>query len=147
MFHFRMQSVLDVRERITRLKQKEFSEVLARHQALEARIVQNDRELARAARNLDTTARALPNTFSFQLYGRFRQRLLSENDLLREQIREQAQELESRRTALVEARRAQRTLEILRDKERARNEHDLSRRERFTMDEIASNYHLFRQPL
>ena len=50
MFHFRLQSVLDVRERMARLKQKEFAEVLARHQLLEDEIVRNVTALARATR-------------------------------------------------------------------------------------------------
>jgi flagellar export protein FliJ len=146
MFHFRLQSILEVRERLARIKQKEFSEVLSRHQALEEEIAQHHEDLSRAANYVDGVRRTSPSVLPLELYGNYRRRLDSEIALLGERMREQAQELEARRKSLVEAKRSQRTLEILRDKERVRYELTLKRREQATMDEVASNYFIFRGP-
>lgn len=145
MFHFRLQSVLDVRERMARIKQKEFAEVLARHQLLEDEIVRHEAHLGRAARYVDQAKRGSPSVAPLELFANFQRRIRGEMARIQEQIREQAQELEATRGALVEAKRAQRGLEILRDKARVRYEHVMSRRERAAMDEVASNYHLLRQ--
>jgi flagellar export protein FliJ len=145
MFLFRLQSVLEVRERMARLKQKEFAEVLARHQVLEAEIERNESDLARAGRYVDGVRRASPTVLPLELFANFQRRIKGDMARIQERMREQAQELEAKRRSLVEAKRAQRSLEILRDKARVRYEEALSRRERATMDEVASNYHLLRQ--
>jgi flagellar export protein FliJ len=145
MFLFRLQSVLEVRERMARLKQKEFAEVLTRHQVLEAEIERNEADLARASRHADDLKRSSPSLLPLELFHNFQRRIKGDMARIRERMREQAQELEARRSALVEAKRSQRSLEILREKARVRYENALSRRERATMDEVASNYHLLRQ--
>jgi len=144
MFHFRLQSVLDVRERMARLKQKEFAEVLARHQLLEDEIVRNETALARATRRADEVRRSSPTLAPLGLFSNFQRRLQGDMARIQEHMREQAQELEAKRTALVEAKRAQRSLEILRDKARVRYDYALGRQERAAMDEVASNYFLQR---
>ncbi|MCZ6728098.1 MAG: flagellar FliJ family protein, partial [SAR324 cluster bacterium] len=70
------------------------------------------------------------------------QRLQSEIGLIAEQLREEEQALEEKRKELVEARRAHRALEILKEKERARYAQALARQERAIMDEIAANNYL-----
>jgi flagellar export protein FliJ len=144
MFHFRLQSVLEVRERMARIRQKEFAEVLAHHQALEAQFERHEADLARAGRYLDGVRRSSPTVQPLTLFGAYRHRVKSEMARIQERMRELAQELEARRHALVEAKRAQRSLEILREKARTRYEHTLNRQERATMDEVAANYHLLR---
>ena len=145
MFLFRLQSVLEVRERMARLKQKEFAEVLSRHQVLEAEIERNEDDLARASARVDDVKRSSGSVVPLALFANFQRRIKGDMARIQEQMREQAQELEARRRALVEAKRAQRSLEILRDKERLRYDEALSRHERATMDEVASNYYLLRQ--
>jgi flagellar export protein FliJ len=145
MFLFRLQSVLEVRERMARLKQKEFAEVLSRHQVLEAEIERNEGDLARASARVDEIKRSSASIAPLELFANFQRRIKGDMARIREQMREQAQELEARRRSLVEAKRAQRSLEILRDKARVRYDETLSRHERATMDEVASNYHLLRQ--
>jgi flagellar export protein FliJ len=145
MFLFRLQSVLEVRERMARLKQKEFAEVLSRHQVLEDEIDRHEADLARASRYVDDLKRSSPSVVPLELFSNFQRRIRGDMARIQEQMREQAQELEAKRRALVEAKRAQRSLEILRDKARVRYDNTLSRRERATMDEVASNYHLLRQ--
>ena len=144
MFKFRLQSVLEVRERMARLRQKDFAESLARHQVLEAQMEAHEAKLARAGQFVESQKRSSPTVLSLQLYGNFQRRVRGEMALIEGQIREQAQELEATRGRLVEAKRAQRSLEILRDKAQGRFEQAQSRLERVTMDEVASNYTVLR---
>lgn len=143
MFQFRLQSVLEVRERLSRIKQKEFSEVLYKRQQMELEIEQRHGALSRASSFVDKGKRASLSLHPLEMFQAFKQRLDSEIDLIAEQMREQDQQLEERRRALVEAKRAQRTLEILREKAQNRYEKELNRRERAIMDEVGSNYFIF----
>ena len=142
MFRFRLESVLKVRERMARIRQKEFSEVMARQQALDAQILTHQESLARASEFTNQARRGNGTVFTLEMFNHFQRRLKGEIDLLAEQKREEAQELEAKRKILVEAKRAQKTLEILRDKAKQRYEQEMNRRERLTMDEVARNYFL-----
>ncbi len=144
MFRFRLQSVLEVRERLARLRQKEFSEVLAVRHAMEAEIEGFRQGLGQAAKYVDQARQSTVTAHPMELYGNYRRRVTSEIGRIEEQMREQQQELQAKRNDLVEAKRAQRTLEILRDKQQARYAAEEGRKERANMDEIASNYHVFR---
>ncbi|MDH4247976.1 MAG: flagellar export protein FliJ [Deltaproteobacteria bacterium] len=144
MFRFRLQSVLEVRERLTRLRLKDFSEVQARVQGLHDRMEENQRSIAQAGRRLDQSKQGNLTAFTLQQHGRYRTRLQGENQRLALQIREQRQELEDKRKSLVEARRAQRTLEILRDKAASRHEEQQQRQERAQLDEISSSFFVFK---
>ena len=143
MFQFRLQSILEVRERLSRIKQKEFSEVLYKRQQMELEIEQRHDALSRASTFVDQGKRASLSLHPLEMFQFYKQRLDTEIGLITEQMREQDQELEEKRGALVEAKRAQRTLEILRDKQHGRYEKELNRRERATMDEVGSNYFIF----
>jgi len=144
MFHFRLQHVLDVRERLERLRQKDYSLALLEWQTLAGEIDRRQHTLAEAARNVDSLKQTAPTTLPLQLHANYRKRLKAEIERFREQVREQEQVLDVKRRELVESRRARRTLEILRDKQRARYEQARARQERATMDEVASNYHKFK---
>ena len=143
MFNFSLQNVLEVRKRLERIKYKEFSGVLLERQQLSGQIEARKNRLASAAGEIDEFKLRGPSTAPLQIHDRFRERTKNEMVLLSEQLREKEQALEVKRKELVEARRAHRTLEILRDKERDRYEVGLARQERTVMDEIATNYHLF----
>ena len=144
MFRFRLQSVLNVRERLARLRLKDFSEVQARVMGLNERMEENKHSVAKAGRSLDQAKQGLLTVFALQQHGRYRDRLQGENRRLAEQVREQRQELESKRKFLVEARRAQRTLEILRDKAANRHEELQQRHERAQLDEISSSFFVYK---
>lgn len=145
MFRFSLQTVLDVRERFERIKYKEYSAELMTGQHLEAELDAHRRSLQRAADYADRARASAPHTLPLELHQHFRQRLLGEMSVLQERLREQQQVVEVKRRELVEARRSHRALEILRDKEYERYRQAEARRERAIMDEIASNYHVFRQ--
>jgi flagellar protein FliJ len=142
-FHFRLQHVLEVRERLERLRQKDYSLAMLEWQAMVNEIDRRQAALNQAAENMDSLKQTTPTTLPLQLHTNYRKRLRAEIERIREQAREQEQVVDMRRRELVESRRARRTLEILRDKQRARYELARQRQERATMDEVASNYHKF----
>lgn len=140
MFRFRLESILKVRERMARIRQKEFSEVMARQQVLDAQIITHQESLTRASNFTNQARQSSTTAFPLEMFNLFQKRVKVEIELLAEQKREEAQELEAKRKALVEAKRAQRTLEILREKEQHRYQQEMNRRERLIMDEVARNY-------
>ena len=142
MYRFRLQTVLEVRERLARLRQKVFSEALLRQQQWENQVAQNNERIQRSSEQSDRIRQESASAFPLELYANFRRRLLSENQRWGEQMREHRQELEAKRKAMVEAKRAHRSLEILRDKAVERHQHEQEQRERSTMDEVASIFHL-----
>ena len=141
MFTFSLQTVLEVRERMEKLKYKEFSLELMEWQKLNDAIKDRKAKLSSAAANLNQVRQYSNSAAPLQLYEHFRSRVNNEIEYLGEQLREQNQSLEAKRKELVEARRAHRALEILRDKELARFKTAETRRERAEMDEIASQHH------
>lgn len=145
MFHFSLQTVLEVRERQERIKYKEYSQALMQQQSLEHRIRDRHGDLSRAARFSDRVRAEGGTTVPLQFHNQFRQRVQGEIERLREQLREHSQHLEAKRLELVEARRAHRAMEILREREWARYQREQLRQERVLMDEIASNYHVHQQ--
>ena len=143
MFHFRLQHVLEVRERLERLRQKDYSLAMLEWQTLVGEIENRQQSLVQAAQNMDSLKQTTPTTLPLQLHTNYRKRLKTEIERIREKAREQEQVVDLRRRELVESRRARRTLEILRDKQQARYELARARQERANMDEVASNYHKF----
>jgi len=144
MFHFRLQHVLEIRERLERIKQKEYSLALLDAQRMEHDISTRHSDIRRSGDRMDSLRQASPSPFPLQLHVNYRKRLEGEITRIGESLREHQQVLEARRRELVEARRARRTMEILRDKAQARYEERMSRRERADMDEVAANYHTFK---
>jgi flagellar export protein FliJ len=143
MFHFTLQHVLEVRERLERLKQKEHSIALLEWQTLMGAIEERERTLTQAGQNVDSLKQTSPTTLPLLLHTNYRKRLKAEIAQFHGQVHEQEQVLEAKRRELVETRRARRTLEILKDKQRRRYEQRMQRQERATMDEVAANYHKF----
>ena len=145
MFRFSLQTVLDVRERFERIKYKEYSQELLVKQRLDSGRGARVQAIRRAGENADqlrtTTHTALP----LQLHDQFRRRLLDEIQVLDGQLRDQDELVDVKRKELVEARRSHRALEILREKEYKRYLSEEAKRERTVMDEVATNYHIFRQ--
>ncbi len=143
MFHFPLQHVLEVRERLERLKQKEYSLVLLEWQKQVHEIDQRQQNVLRSSANMDSLRQSSPTAVPLQLHANFRMRMQAEISRLRQQVRETEQVLEAKRKQLVESRRSRRTLEILREKQQVRYEERLKRREATEMDEVAANYHTF----
>jgi flagellar export protein FliJ len=113
---------------------------MARQQALDVEILTHQESLKRASNFTNQARRSSVTVFPLEMFNNFQRRLKGEIELLAERKREEAQELEAKRNALVEAKRAQRTLEILKEKEQRRYDQEMNRRERLAMDEVARNY-------
>lgn len=145
MFQFSLQTVLEVRERFEKIKYKEYSQELLQKQEIENEKTEREGSLHRAASNADRNRASSLTTMPLQLHDQFRRRMRDEITLLDERMQEQNEAVEQKRQELVEARRSHKALEILRDKEWKRHQANEARRERAVMDEIASNYHNFRQ--
>ena len=145
MFNFSLQTVLEVRERLEKIKYKEFSNLLYERQQLDAEVQSRKTKIESAAAKLDEIRRQGITAAPLQLYTDFRTRLDSEIGNISEQLREQEQALEEKRKELVEARRAHRAIEILRERELERYERTQRRQDRAVMDEIAANYFLHQQ--
>ena len=145
MFTFSLQTVLEVRERLEKIKYKEFSGMLYEQQQMSAEIQSRKKQIAESASKLDEVRRQGITAAPLQLYSNFRERLNSEIGLIAEQYREHEQAVEEKRKELVEARRAHRAIEILRDRELERHERTQIRQDRAIMDEIAANYYLHQQ--
>jgi flagellar FliJ protein len=144
MFRFRLQHVLEIRERLERIKQKDYSLALLEAQRMEHEIAARKVDIRRSGDHMDALRQSSPSAYPLQLHVNYRKRLDGEIVRLGDSLGEHQQVLEARRRELVEARRARRTMEILRDKAQARYEQRLSRRERADMDEVAANYHTFK---
>ena len=147
MFNFSLQTVLDVRERLEKIKYKEFSNLLFERQKLDEEISSRKAKIDGAAAKLDEVRRQGITAAPLQLYTHFRRRLHTEIESIGEQMREQEQAVEEKRKELVEARRAHRAIGILKERELRRYERALARQERATMDEIAANYYLHQQQI
>lgn len=145
MFTFSLQTVLEVRERLEKIKYKEFSGMLYEQQQMNAEMQSRKTQIAESAAKLDEVRRQGITAAPLQLYSNFRERLNSEIGLIAEQYREHEQGVKEKRKELVEARRAHRAIEILRDRELERYDRTQIRQERAIMDEIAANYYLHQQ--
>lgn len=145
MFTFSLQTVLEVRERLEKIKFKEFSGMLYEQQQMNAEMQSRKTQIAESAAKLDEVRRQGITAAPLQLYSNFRERLNSEIGLIAEQYREHEQGVKEKRKELVEARRAHRAIEILRDRELERYDRTQIRQERAIMDEIAANYYLHQQ--
>lgn len=145
MFKFSLQTVLEVRERLEKIKYKEFSSLLHERQRLDDEVQIRKTQIDGAASKLDEVRRQGITAAPLQLYTHFRQRLNSEIETITGQLREQEQALEEKRKELVEARRAHRAIEILKERELERYEQAQRRQERAVMDEVAANYVLHQQ--
>ena len=145
MFHFSLQNVLEVRERFEKIKYKEYSGELLVQQGLQNQLQARLSALSQASTDIDRTKRITRTALPMQMFNQYRQRFKVEIGLFEQQVHEQGDVVEVKRKELVEARRSHRALEILREKEFKRYRRAQDRRERAIMDEIASNYHLYRQ--
>lgn len=144
MFRFRLQHVLEIRERLERIKQKDYSLALLEAQKIEDGITQRHQDIKRSGEHMDALRQSSPTAAPLMFHVNYRKRLEGEIDRMTEQLREFQEVLEARRKELVEARRARRTMEILRDKAQARHEQRMMRVELADMDEVAANYHTFK---
>jgi len=140
MFHFSLQTALDVRERQEKIKMKELAETLSVEQEIQGRINYIHESLKKSETSLDRQKEEGKLDLDQMKYlFAFKSRMDIALTQLDNSMTEANAETSKRRDSLVEASRAKKTLEIIKDKEKKRTLVKIARIERMEMDEIAGN--------
>lgn len=141
MFHFSLQTALDVREQQEKVKMKELAETLSAEQKIRVRIDDIQQNLIESERRLDQQkSEEKFNINILKYHFGFKTRMdlvLTGLDL---SLKEAQIETNKKRHLLVEASRTKKTLEILKEKEKKRILAKIARQEQIEMDEIAGNF-------
>ena len=140
MFKFSLQAALNVRSRQEKIKMKEMAEVLAIEKSIMDNINRIHEETEKADFNLDELKKS--GTFNIEQmrflfsYKKRMKVVLTDCHVKLGNARIKVAE---KQKELIEASRARKTLEILKEKEEKRFKAKISRLERKSMDEIAGN--------
>lgn len=141
MYHFSLQTALDVRERQEKVKMKELAETLREEQKFRDRIGNIQQNLIESERRLDQQkSEGKFNIDLLKYHFSFKTRMdLVLTDLDKSLVEAQV-ETSKKRNLLVEASRTKKTMEILKEKEKKRVLAKIVRMEQIEMDEIAGNF-------
>ena len=140
MFNFSLQTALEVRHRLERLKMKDLAEKLAVQQGLEQEILEIREHIADQDGHLGEHKRAgMINILEMRMLYQFKDKMNIDLGGLNGRLKQALVEVEEKRVLLVESSRQRKTLEILREKELIRYNKKIAREEMIQMDEAASN--------
>lgn len=139
MARFRLQTALDVRERIEKLKQKEFAEQVQGAQKIKDKIEEIKNSIQLSFEEVNRSKQEGFTIAQLQFYEGYKQRLQYELKISNQQLKEKNQNLERKRRELIKASQNRRALEILKDKNQEENRRLEEKKERFELDEIAQN--------
>jgi flagellar protein FliJ len=140
MFRFSLQSALDVRTRQEKVKMKEMAEALATERSINDEIIRIREESKKADEDLDVMKRSdFFNIEQMRILSRFKARMKVVTTEKRQELSEAEKITAGKQKELIEASKARKTLEILKEKEVKRFREKISRMERRSMDEIAGN--------
>ncbi len=137
---FSLQTALNVRERIEKLKQKEFAEQLKIAQDLKSQIEAYGVEFEQSKQNVNQLKNQRFTVAHLQFHDQFRKRLKQQTAVLEQQLQEQNEVVEVKQQNLIKATQDRRALEILKEKELKRFRKKQEKLERIEMDEIARNF-------
>lgn len=137
---FSLQTALNVRERVERLKQKAFAEQLQVSQKIKNQIETIQKESKLSAEQLSSLKQQGFTITQLQFYGQYQKRLEQQIMILESQLKEQNEIVEVKQQELLKATQNRRVLEILKEKELQRFWKKQDRLERIEMDEIAQNF-------
>ena len=138
MFHFSLHTALDVRERQEKIKMKELAETLSIEQEIQGKIDYIHQSLNKSETSLNRQKdEGKLDIDQMKYLFAFKSRMDIALVELNNSMTEAYVETRKRRDALVEASRAKKTLEILKEKEKKRVLAKIAHRERIEMDEIA----------
>lgn len=140
MFRFSLQTALEVRERQEKVKQKDFAEAKSIEQQIQQRIDDLDLQIAKAREQLNQNK--LAGIFSLdqmRFQDAFEARIESEKLIMHQRLSEARKLVDEKRELLIQASRATKTLEILREKEQKKYWEKVAREEQKQLDEIAGN--------
>lgn len=146
MFRFSLQVALDVRSRQEKIKMKDLAEALAVQQGIENEIDTIHENTRRAEKDLDSMKHS--NQFDLEqmkFLSQFKSRMKVVLADCHQRLVKAAEMVAARQHDLIQASKARKTLEILKEKELKRFKEKISRIERKSMDEIAANRFIRRQ--
>ncbi|MCG8334797.1 MAG: flagellar export protein FliJ [Proteobacteria bacterium] len=140
MFRFSLQVALDVRERQEKVKMKELAEALSVRQGIANEIDTIHENTRNADRNLDNMKRSQSfDLEQMRFLSRFKSRMKVVLAHCHERLEKAEVVVAERQQALIQASKARKTIEILKEKELKRFKEKITRIERKSMDEIAGN--------
>ncbi len=140
MERFRLQTALDVRKRLEKLKQKEYAQQLQVAKNLEVQIAQAQQSIAQSDLQADSLKTGILSVQVLQEHNAFKKRLLYQINLLQQRLQEQNQLVESKRSEVAQAGQKRRALEIIKEKRELLARKKQEQLERSQMDEIAQNH-------
>ena len=136
---FRLQTALNVRSRIEKLKQKALAEQLQSVQKIKEQITLKEESLAQRSEDINQAKTQGFTVLQLQLHDQFKSRVKAEMKTLTKQMREQQQVTQVRQQALVKATQNRKVLEILKQRHQERVRQRQTKLENEQMDEIALN--------
>ena len=140
MFQFSLQTALNVRSRQEKIKMKELAEKLAVEQRIINQINKINNDTKIADQKLNQTKETRVFTIDQMMFlSHFKARMKIVLGQHHQQLKTAKQEVAEKQQALIEASRAKKTLEILKEKEMKKYLEKFARIERKNMDEIAGN--------
>ena len=137
MAKFRLQTALDVRQRLERLKQKDFSQEIQAEQKIQNEIMTIQQQLQNNNQQANQLRVQGFGIAQLQFHAMFQTRLEAKLKILQQQLQEQKQQTERTQKLLIEATQKRRVLEILKEKEEEREAQKQRKQEQAAMDEIA----------
>ena len=140
MFKFSLQTALDVRSRQEKMRMKDLAEKLAVEQTIVTNIERIKANTKNAENELDTAKESrFMNIKQMIFLTDFKNRMKVVLIQTHQQLQAARKEVEEKQLALIEASKARKTIEILKEKEEKRYLEKISRIEKKNMDEIAGN--------
>ncbi|MBU3917325.1 flagellar export protein FliJ [bacterium] len=140
MFEFSLQTALDVRSRQEKIRMKELAEKLAIEQVIVNKIEQIKKDTTLADTNMNSAKQArVLSTEQMKLLSQFKGRMEVVMGQCQENLVIAKNAVAAKQKVLIEASRAKKTLEILKEKELKRAKEKTAMFERKNMDEIAGN--------
>lgn len=140
-FHFRLASVLRLRQAFRDERRLELTEAESALSALDARLRQIERDLASVHKHFEVGLPGHVNLDRLRDADRYTSLLVSERHSILQQRVDLADEVERRRLAVVDADTDVRALEKLREAGEALHREELAQSEAKALDEIASMRH------
>lgn len=140
MFKFSLQTALDIRQRVEKVKQKELAEKLAVEQQVKDTIATIHQNVHTADDGLNQSKLGKNFTIDqMKMLSAFKSRMSLKLEEQQKELDTARKEVAEKQKNLIEASRDRKTLEILKEKEFKRKMEKLTALERKNMDEVALN--------
>ena len=140
MFKFSLQTALDIRERLEKVKQKELAEKLAREQQVKDAIQTIHQNVQSADQGLNQSKLGKNFTIhQMKMLSNFKNRMDVKLQQHSKELDEAQKEVAKKQQKLIEASRDRKTLDILKEKEFKKKLEKQTMLDRKNMDEVALN--------